>query len=92
VQLVWELILAGLCDAGAGSLRSLVTEGLSNPDIANRLFISRATVKTHLAHVFAKLNVINRARPVALATCFQSWVRAPTSPPWPSRPPPHAAC
>ena len=46
----------------------LVTEGLSNPDIANRLFISRATVKTHLAHVFTKLDVINRAQLVALAT------------------------
>jgi DNA-binding CsgD family transcriptional regulator len=46
----------------------LVTEGLSNPDIASRLFISRATVKTHLAHVFTKLDVINRAQLVALAT------------------------
>jgi DNA-binding CsgD family transcriptional regulator len=45
----------------------LVTEGLSNPDIADRLFISRATVKTHLAHVFIKLEVINRAQLVALA-------------------------
>ena len=46
----------------------LVTEGLSNPDIANRLFISRATVKTHLTHIFTKLDVINRAQLVALAT------------------------
>jgi predicted ATPase/DNA-binding CsgD family transcriptional regulator len=46
----------------------LVTEGLSNPDIADRLFISRATVKTHLSHVFSKLDVINRAQLVALAT------------------------
>jgi predicted ATPase/DNA-binding CsgD family transcriptional regulator len=46
----------------------LVAEGLSNPDIASRLFISRATVKTHLAHVFTKLDVINRAQLVALAT------------------------
>ena len=46
----------------------LVAEGLSNPDIASRLFISRATVKTHLTHVFTKLDVINRAQLVALAT------------------------
>ena len=46
----------------------LVAEGLSNPDIASRLFISRATVKTHLAHIFTKLDVINRAQLVALAT------------------------
>jgi predicted ATPase/DNA-binding CsgD family transcriptional regulator len=46
----------------------LVTEGLSNPDIAARLFISRATVKTHLTHIFTKLDVMNRAQLVALAT------------------------
>ncbi len=46
----------------------LVAEGLSNPDIASRLFISRATVKTHLAHVFTKLDIINRAQLAALAT------------------------
>jgi DNA-binding CsgD family transcriptional regulator len=45
----------------------LVAEGLSNPGIADRLSISRATVKTHLAHVFTKLDVINRAQLVAFA-------------------------
>jgi len=30
----------------------VVAQGLSNRDIASRMFISRATVKTHLAHVF----------------------------------------
>ena len=44
----------------------LVAEGLSNPGIADRLSISRATVKVHLAHVFTKLDVINRAQLVAL--------------------------
>jgi DNA-binding CsgD family transcriptional regulator len=46
----------------------LTAEGLSNPDIASRLFVSRATVKTHLTHIFTKLDVINRAQLVALAT------------------------
>jgi DNA-binding CsgD family transcriptional regulator len=38
----------------------LAAQGLSNPDIGSRLFMSRSTVKTHLAHVYAKLGVANR--------------------------------
>ena len=38
-----------------------VAEGLSNPQIAERLLMSRATVKTHLVHVFRKLGISNRA-------------------------------
>ena len=49
-------------------MTQLVTEGLSNPDIASRLFISRATVKTHLAHIFTKLDVSNRTQLAALTT------------------------
>jgi DNA-binding CsgD family transcriptional regulator len=45
----------------------LVTEGLSNPDIAARLFVSRATVKTHLVHVFSKVGVRSRAELAAAA-------------------------
>ena len=45
----------------------LVAEGLTNPEIGARLFISRATVKTHLSHVYAKLDVSNRAELAALA-------------------------
>jgi DNA-binding CsgD family transcriptional regulator len=45
----------------------LVGEHLSNPEIAARLFISRATVKTHLVHIFAKLDVDSRSELAAEA-------------------------
>lgn len=49
-----ELVVAGLA-----------AEGLTNPQIGDRLFISRRTVATHLANVFRKLGITNR---VQLAT------------------------
>ena len=45
----------------------LVVEGLSNPEIGTRLYISRRTVETHLSHVFRKLDVANRAQLAAVA-------------------------
>lgn len=45
----------------------LVAQGLTNPEVGARMFISRATVKVHLAHVFRKLNVGNRAELTAQA-------------------------
>jgi predicted ATPase/class 3 adenylate cyclase/DNA-binding CsgD family transcriptional regulator len=39
----------------------LVAEGLTNPAIAKRLVMSPNTVKTHLSHIFAKLDIGNRA-------------------------------
>jgi predicted ATPase/DNA-binding CsgD family transcriptional regulator len=40
---------------------ALVAKGMSNPDIAAQLFISRNTVKAHLAHVYNKLGIANRS-------------------------------
>ncbi|HEY9323920.1 MAG TPA: response regulator transcription factor [Agromyces sp.] len=45
----------------------LVADGRSNPEIARALFIGEATVKTHLLHVFEKLEVNDRTRAVTRA-------------------------
>ncbi|MGW1883039.1 response regulator [Streptomyces sp. NPDC001970] len=44
---------------------ALVARGTSNREIAAELFISEATVKTHLTHIYAKLAVKDRAAAVA---------------------------
>jgi len=46
---------------------SLPVEGLSQPEIANRLFISPKTVGKHIEHILSKLGVHNRAQAVARA-------------------------
>ncbi|GAA3917632.1 response regulator [Actinoplanes auranticolor] len=45
----------------------LIAQGCSNRETAKRLFISEATVKTHLLHAYAKLGVRDRAAAVAAA-------------------------
>lgn len=44
---------------------TLVAEGLSVPRMAERLYLSQATVKTHLNHIYEKLDVSDRAAAVA---------------------------
>lgn len=46
---------------------SLVVEGLSNPQIGERLSVSRRTVSTHLYRIFKKVGVSSRAELVARA-------------------------
>jgi DNA-binding NarL/FixJ family response regulator len=45
----------------------LIAKGSTNREAAEQLFISQATVKTHLLHVYAKLGVSDRAAAVATA-------------------------
>ncbi|MGB6163848.1 MAG: response regulator transcription factor [Pseudonocardiaceae bacterium] len=58
---------------------SLLARGLSNADVAAQLFISEATVKTHLARVMAKLNV--REKSQAVAAAYQTGLVQSAAPP-----------
>jgi NarL family two-component system response regulator LiaR len=46
---------------------ALMVEGLNNPDIAERLVVSRSTAKAHVSNILSKLGVSNRAEAIALA-------------------------
>lgn len=46
---------------------ALIARGSTNREAASRLFISEATVKSHLLHIYAKLGVKDRAAAVAVA-------------------------
>ena len=48
------------------TVAGLVADGLANPDIARRMFISRSTVKTHLSHIYAKLGTSSRTELAAM--------------------------
>jgi DNA-binding CsgD family transcriptional regulator len=44
------------------AVAGLVADGLTNPQIGARLYISGRTVQTHLVHIFAKLDIASRAQ------------------------------
>jgi DNA-binding NarL/FixJ family response regulator len=53
----------------------LISKGLTNRAAAAHLFISEATLKTHLLHIYAKLDVNDRA--AAVATAFDRGLPSP---------------
>ena len=54
---------------------ALIARGETNRGTAARLFISEATVKTHLLHIYAKLDVNDRA--AAVATAYERGLLGP---------------
>ncbi|MFC8933064.1 response regulator [Rhodococcus sp. NPDC057135] len=53
--------------ARESELLSLLAEGMTNRELSKALFISEATVKTHLGHIYAKLGVDTRSAAVSVA-------------------------
>jgi DNA-binding NarL/FixJ family response regulator len=62
----WGALRAGQLGRKLEVLR-LLGEGLTNAEIAARLYISTKTVATHVGNVFAKLHLRNRAEAAAFA-------------------------
>jgi two-component system, NarL family, nitrate/nitrite response regulator NarL len=71
-ELVRQIQMRGVDDRPALSPRErevlvMIADGLSAPDVAGRLHVSPATVKTHLQSLYEKLGVSDRAAAVARA-------------------------
>jgi DNA-binding NarL/FixJ family response regulator len=75
VGAVMDGLQTGEADAGPLTTKELevlakLAEGRSNQQIAEVLFVTPATVKTHLSHIYAKLGVANRREALARAVAL----------------------
>ena len=69
---------AGLLTSRERQIAALVSEGMSNRDIAQHLAISKRTVDAHIEHIFGKLGISSR---VQLATRLSPAATSPERPP-----------
>ena len=53
------------------AVAQLVAEGLTNREVAERLFVSPHTVNSHLRHVFSKLGITSRVELARLARDYE---------------------
>jgi DNA-binding CsgD family transcriptional regulator len=60
-----------------GTIADLVAEGLTNPQVAERLYVSRRTVQTHVSHIFTKLDMASRAQLAAAVAQRRTNVERP---------------
>jgi len=67
--------VAGMLTERECEVLRLVATGMSNAEIADRLFISPATAKTHVAHLLTKLDARDRVQLVIIA--YQAGLAAP---------------
>ena len=63
----------GIAHADRGTDRRTRRRGLTNPKIGERMFISRTTVKIHLAHIYSKLGIHSRTELAVAATAPERW-------------------
>jgi DNA-binding CsgD family transcriptional regulator len=54
----------GIAHPTEARVLELATDGLSNRQIAERMFVSPETIKTHFGHIFKKIDVHSRVEPV----------------------------
>lgn len=64
----WQPLVQPMLSGREREVLSLLANGSSNAEIANQLYVSTETVKTHVAHVLRKLDVPNRNSAVEKAT------------------------
>ena len=58
---------ADMLTAREREILQLLADGMSNADVAAKLFISQETVKSHVRHILAKLEADTRTHAVAIA-------------------------
>ncbi|AFY78376.1 response regulator containing a CheY-like receiver domain and an HTH DNA-binding domain [Pleurocapsa sp. PCC 7327] len=55
----------------------LIAAGASNREIAQALFLSEGTVRNHISHILARLNVRDRTQAALVANTFLDWLEKP---------------